>query len=92
MFRLSEKLKESLSSQLPPDQLEGVEPLQGDDMILQNLQLQVDTVLQVIHHNMYIYVNEKSFMFEYNCSIKIASFPCSVFKQNNVFIEIELMI
>ena len=47
LFRLNEKLKDALNSQLPSNGAVDTEPLQGDDVILENLQMQVETVVQV---------------------------------------------
>ncbi|XP_060561828.1 sodium channel and clathrin linker 1-like isoform X1 [Ruditapes philippinarum] len=44
--RLNEKLKDALNSQLPSNGTGDTEPLQGDEEILQNLQMQVETVVQ----------------------------------------------
>lgn len=44
--RLNEKLKDALNSQLPINGSMDVEPLQGDEQVLQNLQMQIDTVVQ----------------------------------------------
>lgn len=47
VVRLNEKLKESLNSQLPANGGMDTEPLQGDEQVLQNMQMQIETVLQV---------------------------------------------
>ncbi|KAH3841101.1 sodium channel and clathrin linker 1-like [Dreissena polymorpha] len=44
--RLQAQLKEALGSQIPVNGHVGMEPLEGDDQMLQNLHMQVDTVLQ----------------------------------------------